>query len=42
MNHPGVVHGNWRWQFTRGQLTDGLAARLREQTAAGRRLATNR
>jgi 4-alpha-glucanotransferase len=37
MNHPGVVHGNWRWRLERGQLTDELAARLREETTDGRR-----
>jgi 4-alpha-glucanotransferase len=42
MNHPGHVYGNWRWRLERGQLTDELAARLREQTAGGRRLVTNR
>jgi 4-alpha-glucanotransferase len=42
MNHPGVVYGNWRWRFARRRLTDDLAARLREETAAGRRLVTNR
>jgi 4-alpha-glucanotransferase len=38
MNRPGVTHGNWSWQLERGQLTDGLAERLRARTAAGRRL----
>ena len=38
MNHPGRVHGNWRWRLEPGALTDGLAARLREATATGRRL----
>ncbi|HEY2073769.1 MAG TPA: 4-alpha-glucanotransferase [Gaiellaceae bacterium] len=42
MNHPGVVYGNWSWRLERGQLTDAHAARLREETAAGRRLVTNR
>ncbi len=42
MNQPGVLHGNWQWRFSRGQLTDELAARLREETAAGRRLVTKR
>jgi len=41
MNRPGRVHGNWRWRLRRGALTDELAARLREATANGRRLATN-
>ncbi|MDE3024720.1 MAG: 4-alpha-glucanotransferase [Acidobacteriota bacterium] len=39
MNHPGVVHGNWRWRLERGALTAELAARLRETTIAGGRLA---
>jgi len=38
MNHPGTRHGNWRWRLRRGQLTDELAARLRESTRASRRL----
>jgi 4-alpha-glucanotransferase len=38
MNRPGTPHGNWRWRLRRGQLTDDLAARLRESTAASRRL----
>jgi 4-alpha-glucanotransferase len=42
MNRPGVVHGNWRWRYERGQLTDELAARMHEETEAGRRLVTNR
>ena len=37
MNRPGVTHGNWSWQLERGQLTDGLAARLRGETTRGRR-----
>jgi 4-alpha-glucanotransferase len=38
MNDPGRAGGNWRWQLDRGALTDGLAARLHEATAAaGRR-----
>jgi 4-alpha-glucanotransferase len=42
MNRPGQVHGNWRWRLRRGELTDDLAARLREATADGRRLVTRR
>ncbi|MBV8479516.1 MAG: 4-alpha-glucanotransferase [Actinobacteria bacterium] len=42
MNHPGQMHGNWQWRFRRGDLTRELAARLREETARGRRLVTNR
>jgi 4-alpha-glucanotransferase len=30
MNRPGEADGNWSWRLQRGQLTDGLAARLRE------------
>jgi 4-alpha-glucanotransferase len=37
MNVPGREQGNWRWRLEEGQLTDGLAARLRASTeAAGR------
>ena len=32
MNRPGTAEGNWRWRLRRGQLTDELAARLREST----------
>ena len=40
MNHPGTVgNGNWQWRLEPGQLTAGLAARLREATAESRRLA---
>jgi len=42
MNHPGETYGNWRWQLDRRQLTDALAARLRETSARGRRLVTKR
>jgi 4-alpha-glucanotransferase len=38
MNTPGTAEGNWRWQFTRGDLTDELAARLRRTTAENGRL----
>jgi 4-alpha-glucanotransferase len=38
MNTPGRASGNWRWRLRRGQLTDELAARLRESTARGDRL----
>lgn len=37
MNHPGTAFGNWRWRLRRGQLTDALAARLRDATARGNR-----
>jgi 4-alpha-glucanotransferase len=39
MNRPGRTSGNWRWRLRRGQLTPRLAARLREATARGGRLA---
>ena len=33
MNHPGTVDGkNWRWRLTEEQLSDGLAANIREMT----------
>jgi 4-alpha-glucanotransferase len=38
MNMPGTTGGNWSWRLRRGQLTKGLAARLREATAAADRL----
>lgn len=38
MNTPGVKAGNWTWRLERGQLTDALAGRLREATAAASRL----
>ena len=40
MNTPGRRRGNWRWQLAPGALTDELAARLRELTAAAGRLAS--
>ena len=42
MNRPGTVRGNWSWRLHRGQLTDELAARLREATAQGDRTVTMR
>jgi len=37
LNTPGRASGNWTWRLRRGQLTDDLAARLREATVgAGR------
>jgi 4-alpha-glucanotransferase len=37
MNTPGIEGGNWGWRLERGQLTEALAARLREATvSAGR------
>jgi 4-alpha-glucanotransferase len=38
MNRPGEVEGNWQWRLRKGQLTDELAARLREATALNARL----
>lgn len=38
MNRPGTTRGNWRWQLEKGQLTDELAVRLRDETAAAGRL----
>jgi 4-alpha-glucanotransferase len=32
MNSPGTRDGNWSWQLKRGELTDELAARLRDST----------
>jgi 4-alpha-glucanotransferase len=37
MNRPGQATGNWSWRLRRGQLTDALAERLREQTVSGMR-----
>jgi 4-alpha-glucanotransferase len=37
LNRPGVRTGNWSWRLASGQLTDELAARLREETVAARR-----
>jgi 4-alpha-glucanotransferase len=37
MNVPGREAGNWRWQLEPGQLTDGLAGRLRSATRASGR-----
>ncbi len=39
MNVPGTRTGNWSWRLRRNQLTADVAARLRESTRAGRRLA---
>jgi 4-alpha-glucanotransferase len=32
MNLPGTEEGNWQWRFSAGDLTDELAAGLRELT----------
>ena len=37
LNTPGREGGNWKWRLRRGQLTDELAARLREATSAAAR-----
>ena len=37
MNTPGKGNGNWSWRLEPGQLTDELAARLRELTLASAR-----
>ena len=37
MNRPGRAHGNWQWRLEPGQLTDELAARLRDLSATARR-----
>jgi len=39
-NTPGTTSGNWQWRLTPGQLTGGLAERLRAATTAAGRLAT--
>ena len=38
MNTPGREDGNWSWRLTEGQLTDGLAQRLRAATERTGRL----
>jgi 4-alpha-glucanotransferase len=37
MNRPGEVEGNWSWRLTQGELTDELAARLRDAVTRGAR-----
>ena len=32
MNTPGILGGNWQWRMKPGQLSDELAAKLRELT----------
>jgi len=39
-NIPGTTSGNWQWRLKPGQLTGGLAERLRAATRDGGRLAT--
>jgi 4-alpha-glucanotransferase len=38
MNFPGTSRGNWRWRLHEGQLTAGVAARLREEAEASGRV----
>jgi 4-alpha-glucanotransferase len=38
MNTPGQQDGNWSWRLEPGQLTEELAARLREETRQAQRL----
>jgi 4-alpha-glucanotransferase len=38
MNTPGRTAGNWSWRLEPGQLTEELAARLREETRQAGRL----
>jgi 4-alpha-glucanotransferase len=38
MNMPGTARGAWKWRLADGALTSGLAARLREASAAAQRL----
>jgi 4-alpha-glucanotransferase len=42
MNRPGTVEGNWSWQLEHGQLSDGLARRLRRVTEKTARLPRGR
>jgi 4-alpha-glucanotransferase len=37
MNRPGIAEGNWGWRLVPGQLTAGLAARLRSASASAGR-----
>jgi 4-alpha-glucanotransferase len=32
MNRPSTVEGNWTWRLLEEQVTDSLAARLRDLT----------
>lgn len=38
MNVPGQREGNWRWRLKGGQLSESLAARVRDWSQAGGRL----
>jgi 4-alpha-glucanotransferase len=38
MNRPGHANGNWSWRLQPGQLTDELAARMRDLTVRARRV----
>jgi 4-alpha-glucanotransferase len=42
MNRPGDPHGNWRWRYPQGALTDDLAARLQSLTEIYGRRGTRR
>ena len=37
MNLPGTEHGNWKWRYASGDLTNELAERLRALTSSSRR-----
>ena len=37
MNQPGTVGFNWRWRLIPGQITDELAAEVREMTIRANR-----
>lgn len=39
MNVPGKANGNWAWRLTPGQITDGLADRIRGVTENAARMA---
>jgi 4-alpha-glucanotransferase len=37
MNRPGIAEGNWRWRMGQGDLSEGLAEKIRESVrSAGR------
>jgi 4-alpha-glucanotransferase len=37
MNRPGIAEGNWLWQLRRGDLSVGLAAKIRESVEGAER-----
>jgi 4-alpha-glucanotransferase len=41
MNFPGIAKGNWRWRLQDGELTEGLAQRLRSTTITYGRLGSH-